>query len=220
MLNCFSQGPCSFEPGLCGWKDTSLGAYKWDRNKGTTIVAGTGPSVDHTCGNASCKQSNDFFLLWYEFYREDAKNKCSIHWIDAWVCTLTLCFTVRLSLKGSTASFMGQELIMEILMFKRYLTVVFHFCQLLLDRQSTSTIRTIAFSICTGSNFILVLINILCWNERLLCLCPLWGWFIFWWCNFTKSKHDQNRTRLHCEFLLSHVHCKQQYLDGNTLLEA
>lgn len=65
MLNCFSQGACSFEPGLCGWKDTSLGAYKWDRNKGTTIVAGTGPSVDHTCGNTSCKQSNYYFF----FYR-------------------------------------------------------------------------------------------------------------------------------------------------------
>ena len=48
-------GSCSFEPGLCGWKDNSLGVYQWDRNKGKTIVAGTGPSVDHTCGNASCK---------------------------------------------------------------------------------------------------------------------------------------------------------------------
>ena len=50
-----AQGPCSFEPGLCGWKDNSLGAYKWDRNKGATVTAGTGPSVDHTCGNASCE---------------------------------------------------------------------------------------------------------------------------------------------------------------------
>ena len=48
-------GPCSFESGLCGWKDNSLGTYQWTRNKGATIAAGTGPSVDHTCGNASCK---------------------------------------------------------------------------------------------------------------------------------------------------------------------
>ena len=68
MLNCFFQGPCSFEPGLCGWKDTSLGAYKWDRNKGTTIVAGTGPSVDHTCGNASCKQSNCYYVMLCYYY--------------------------------------------------------------------------------------------------------------------------------------------------------
>lgn len=48
-------GPCNFESGLCGWKDTSVGVYQWSRNKGKTVTAGTGPSVDHTCGNASCK---------------------------------------------------------------------------------------------------------------------------------------------------------------------
>lgn len=48
-------GPCNFESGLCGWKDTSIGSYQWSRNKGSTVTPGTGPSVDHTCGNASCK---------------------------------------------------------------------------------------------------------------------------------------------------------------------
>lgn len=124
MVNCFPQGPCSFEPGLCGWKDTSLGAYKWDRNKGTTIVAGTGPSVDHTCGNASCKQPYILFLPCYEFYREESKDKgfnplnqiwvLSVHYA-AYVSDVTLsnsfkdsiCFLVRSRLtwndRGSTA---------------------------------------------------------------------------------------------------------------------
>ena len=56
-------GACSFEPGLCGWKDTSVGKYQWSRNKGSTVTAGTGPSVDNTCGNTSCKFLMKLLLL-------------------------------------------------------------------------------------------------------------------------------------------------------------
>ena len=200
MLNCFSQGPCSFEPGLCGWKDTSLGAYKWDRNKGNTIVAGTGPSVDHTCGNASCKQPNDYFFLDMKFIGKTHRWSVqstesmlhSVHctpFVKFFVKFLSriLCFTVRsrliVSLNGSTAFFIWFSINYANADVQKVPNiVVFRFCQLLLDRQSTRTISTIAFLFCTGSNFI-----VLCSNGRLLCLCPLWRWFIFWGCNFTKS---------------------------------
>ena len=55
MIFFFNAGPCNFESGLCGWQDVSLGVYQWSRNQGSTVVAGTGPSVDHTCGNNTCK---------------------------------------------------------------------------------------------------------------------------------------------------------------------
>lgn len=37
--------------GLCGWNDTSKGAYDWNRDRGGTPSSNTGPNVDHTLGN-------------------------------------------------------------------------------------------------------------------------------------------------------------------------
>ena len=37
--------------GLCGWNDTSKGAYDWNRDRGGTPSTNTGPNVDHTLGN-------------------------------------------------------------------------------------------------------------------------------------------------------------------------
>ncbi|KAK1172073.1 MAM and LDL-receptor class A domain-containing protein 1 [Acipenser oxyrinchus oxyrinchus] len=41
---------CTFEgdAGLCGWGDESHGPYQWQRGKGTTADANTGPTTDHT----------------------------------------------------------------------------------------------------------------------------------------------------------------------------
>ena len=48
-LNC---GQCDFETGLCGWMDMSAGSYAWERHNGSTTGAVSGPSVDHTTGEA------------------------------------------------------------------------------------------------------------------------------------------------------------------------
>jgi len=37
--------------GLCGWNDTSKGAYDWNRDRGGTPSSNTGPNADHTLGN-------------------------------------------------------------------------------------------------------------------------------------------------------------------------
>jgi len=36
--------------GLCGWNDTSKGAYDWNRDRGGTPSSNTGPTADHTLG--------------------------------------------------------------------------------------------------------------------------------------------------------------------------
>ena len=62
QLSSLSLGSCSFEsPDLCGWKDKSTGEYQWLRNRGTTPSHKTGPKVDHTCGNSSCKLYENLF---------------------------------------------------------------------------------------------------------------------------------------------------------------
>ena len=40
-------------PGLCGWTDTSKGAFDWTRDRGGTPSSNTGPSVDHTLGKVN-----------------------------------------------------------------------------------------------------------------------------------------------------------------------
>lgn len=52
-------------PGLCGWTDTSKGAFDWKRDRGGTPSSNTGPSVDHTLGkiNILIKYSITFIPL-------------------------------------------------------------------------------------------------------------------------------------------------------------
>ena len=47
------SGSCVFETGVCGWKDESLGSYKWELGSAATPSANTGPSKDHTLNNAA-----------------------------------------------------------------------------------------------------------------------------------------------------------------------
>lgn len=75
MICCFFEGPCDFESGLCNWKDTSLGVYQWSRNKGSTVATGTGPSIDHTCGNASCELP---FTVSYSYFLHPSKLAISL----------------------------------------------------------------------------------------------------------------------------------------------
>lgn len=45
---------CDFEQdGLCGWTSSSSSGLKWSRHKGPTDTQFTGPSTDHTLGDAS-----------------------------------------------------------------------------------------------------------------------------------------------------------------------
>lgn len=50
-----SCGACTFETSTCGWVDLSLGTFLWKRDNGGTSGIATGPSVDHTLGNANGK---------------------------------------------------------------------------------------------------------------------------------------------------------------------
>lgn len=60
------KGKCDFESGQCGWSDTSPGKYMWSRHSGSTPSTGTGPSVDHTCGNNTCKEET--CPSWFQSY--------------------------------------------------------------------------------------------------------------------------------------------------------
>ncbi|XP_041467546.1 MAM and LDL-receptor class A domain-containing protein 1-like [Lytechinus variegatus] len=44
----FNCGTCDFESDWCNYTDTSIGSMVWQRGKGSTSTAGTGPSTDHT----------------------------------------------------------------------------------------------------------------------------------------------------------------------------
>lgn len=48
--------------GLCGWNDTSKGAYDWNRDRGGTPSSNTGPSADHTLGN------QHYFFVRYQLF--------------------------------------------------------------------------------------------------------------------------------------------------------
>ena len=39
--------------GLCGWFDNSAGSFRWERHNNGTETANTGPSNDHTYGDAT-----------------------------------------------------------------------------------------------------------------------------------------------------------------------
>ncbi|XP_069465368.1 apical endosomal glycoprotein [Ambystoma mexicanum] len=41
---------CDFEVDTCGWRDVSLSAYRWIRDRGGISMYGTGPVADHTSG--------------------------------------------------------------------------------------------------------------------------------------------------------------------------
>ncbi|XP_072014819.1 MAM and LDL-receptor class A domain-containing protein 2-like [Amphiura filiformis] len=49
-------GTCTFETtypnGTCGWTDVSSGSFKWDKGSGSQGESNTGPSKDHTYGDA------------------------------------------------------------------------------------------------------------------------------------------------------------------------
>ena len=48
-------GNCTFDgsSGLCGWFDNSAGSFRWERHNNGTETANTGPSSDHTYGDAT-----------------------------------------------------------------------------------------------------------------------------------------------------------------------
>lgn len=48
-------GNCTFDgaSGLCGWFDNSAGSFRWERHNNGTETANTGPSNDHTYGDAT-----------------------------------------------------------------------------------------------------------------------------------------------------------------------
>ena len=49
---------CTFERGFCNWKNNvSTNVLPWQRNRGQTPSSNTGPSFDHTLGNAFGKLS-------------------------------------------------------------------------------------------------------------------------------------------------------------------
>ncbi|KAH3887652.1 hypothetical protein DPMN_011670 [Dreissena polymorpha] len=41
---------CDFDYDLCGWTQLTTDFFDWTRQKGGTILPGTGPSGDHTSG--------------------------------------------------------------------------------------------------------------------------------------------------------------------------
>ena len=45
-------GACDFESGQCGLVDTSVGSYKWFRDRDGTSGVGSGPATDHTLGTS------------------------------------------------------------------------------------------------------------------------------------------------------------------------
>ena len=45
-----SDSNCTFETGLCNWRQLSTDNFDWKRNKDNTGSAGTGPVGDHTTG--------------------------------------------------------------------------------------------------------------------------------------------------------------------------
>ncbi|KAK7473655.1 hypothetical protein BaRGS_00035133, partial [Batillaria attramentaria] len=53
---CASPGACDFDSGLCTWTNTQQGDdFDWTMNGGRTGTSSTGPSSDHTQGNAQGK---------------------------------------------------------------------------------------------------------------------------------------------------------------------
>eukprot|EP00794_Sanderia_malayensis_P017044 gene17044-18759_t len=46
-------GACNFESGICKWNEVSTGTFDWKRAQGSTATVNTGPTVDHTRGNAN-----------------------------------------------------------------------------------------------------------------------------------------------------------------------
>jgi hypothetical protein len=61
---CPAPGSCNFETDFCTWTNIMTGDdFDWLRNKGATGSARTGPSVDHTVGNANGKTSHSLLNL-------------------------------------------------------------------------------------------------------------------------------------------------------------
>jgi MAM domain, meprin/A5/mu len=44
---------CTFEDGMCGWRNVGNKELEWNRHSGKTPTNLTGPSVDHTLNNSS-----------------------------------------------------------------------------------------------------------------------------------------------------------------------
>lgn len=54
------QGNCDFEKGLCTWTNPGvIDDFDWVLGRGSTASQLTGPSADHTIGNAT----GDFFFM-------------------------------------------------------------------------------------------------------------------------------------------------------------
>lgn len=48
-----STGACDFEQDFCTWVATGTGSFAWARGSNQTATANTGPTYDHTIGNAA-----------------------------------------------------------------------------------------------------------------------------------------------------------------------
>lgn len=56
LNNCPWAGNCNFDQTMCGWiNDRYNDDFDWIRNSGNTSTQGTGPSKDHTHGDATGK---------------------------------------------------------------------------------------------------------------------------------------------------------------------
>ena len=54
-----SDSNCTFETGLCNWRQLTTDDFDWTRNKDNTVSVGTGPLGDHTTGKG------EFTLTYY-----------------------------------------------------------------------------------------------------------------------------------------------------------
>ncbi|ESO97870.1 hypothetical protein LOTGIDRAFT_152977 [Lottia gigantea] len=50
---CGQTGSCDFESNTCSWSNSKVDDFDWVQGKGKTGSSGTGPSTDHTTGNAT-----------------------------------------------------------------------------------------------------------------------------------------------------------------------
>ena len=60
---------CSFDSGLCNWRQASYDDFNWRMRKGSTPTSGTGPNGDHTSGkgtfhSAGSLRNSNFRFIW------------------------------------------------------------------------------------------------------------------------------------------------------------
>lgn len=62
--NCLPPGTCDFEIDTCGYINVQgLDDFDWLRSTGRTVVAGTGPAIDHTSDSDAGWKKGHCFLF-------------------------------------------------------------------------------------------------------------------------------------------------------------